>query len=247
MPDAFLITLVARQAPAPGLRLLRFARADGQPLAHQPGQFIQLHLAAADGSEHRRSYSLSGRSDRPLPDGQFEVALSRVPDGLASTQLEALPLGGQVMASGPLGRFVLEARDQPGRCLLLATGTGVSPFRAMLPALRQRLQAGTRVLLLHGARTAAELPYAEEFAELAAAAPGFSYQPCLSRQWPVDLPGAFHGYVQDALAAHAPDPASDIAWLCGNPGMVDAAFATLRAAGFGMARIRREKYLSLAG
>lgn len=243
MPETFEIVLTERLAPAPGLRLLRFARADGLPLVHRPGQFIQLHLAAADGSVQRRSYSLSGRSDLPLPGQQFEFALSPVPGGLASEVLEALPPGGTLAASGPQGRFVLEERDQPARLMLLATGTGVSPFRAMLPDLCQRLAGGARVVLLHGARSEQTLPYAAEFAALAARQPGFDYRPCLSRQWPASLPGAQRGYVQDGLAALAPDPATDMAWLCGNPGMVDAGFAALRAAGFGMARIRREKYL----
>lgn len=244
MPETFDIVLAGRQAPAPGLRLLRFARADGMPLGHRPGQFIQLHLAAADGSVQRRSYSLSDRADQPLAGNQFEFALSRRPGGLASEALEQLPLGGVLAASGPQGRFLLEPRDAPARLLLLATGTGVSPFRAMLPELVRRLAGGAQVVLLHGARSEDMLPYAAEFAALAAQQPGFAYRPCLSRQWPASLPGAQPGYVQDALAALAPDPAADMAWLCGNPGMVDAGFAALRAAGFGMARIRREKYLA---
>ena len=49
---------------------------------------------------------------------------------------------------------------------------------------------------------------------------------------------AQHG---DALGL---DPASDIVYLCGNPGMIDDAYALLKAAGFGVQQVRREKYLS---
>ena len=243
----FDITLIARQQPSPGLLLLRFARADGQPFVHQAGQFIQLNLVDAQGQPQRRSYSLSTRSDHGLGAEQFECAISLVPGGLASTTLAHLPPGGSLSASGPLGRFVLPAAEHNRRYLLLATGTGVSPYRGMLPQLAAAIGRGQQVVLLHGARTLAELPYVDEFMELAAARPGFVYLPCLSRQWPVDLPGAVQGHVQQHLAGLAPDPANDIAYLCGNPGMVDAGFAALRAAGFGMPRIRREKYLSQAG
>ena len=42
----------------------------------------------------------------------------------------------------------------------------------------------------------------------------------------------------------APDPARDIAYLCGNPDMVDQAFALLKDAGLAVKDIRREKYVS---
>lgn len=241
---AFDILLTGREQLAPNLLILRFARADGQPLLHQPGQFIQLNLVDAQGNAQRRSYSLSSRSDRPLSDHQFELAISLVPGGLAAGQLASALPGSVFSATGPLGRFVLPASDRNGRYLLLATGTGVSPYRGMLPQLMARMQDGVQVVLLHGARSAAELLYANEFVQLAAQQPRFRYLPCLSRQWPVDLPGAVQGHVQQQLAALAPDPGNDIAYLCGNPGMVDAGFAALRGAGFGMPRLRREKYLS---
>lgn len=53
-----------------------------------------------------------------------------------------------------------------------------------------------------------------------------------------------HGYVQNALAELAPDAATDIAYLCGNPDMVDACFEALKDAGLPIPQIRREKYVS---
>jgi NAD(P)H-flavin reductase len=57
-------------------------------------------------------------------------------------------------------------------------------------------------------------------------------------------PDARHGYVQNQLAEFAPDPANDIAYLCGNPNMVDACFEALKAFGLPVPQIRREKYVS---
>jgi NAD(P)H-flavin reductase len=53
-----------------------------------------------------------------------------------------------------------------------------------------------------------------------------------------------HGYVQNVLPELAPDPASDIAYLCGNPDMVDASFEALKGNGLPVPMIRREKYVS---
>ena len=50
--------------------------------------------------------------------------------------------------------------------------------------------------------------------------------------------------VQQQLAEIAPDPARDIAYLCGNPDMVDTCVEALKQAGLPMPQIRREKYVS---
>ena len=61
------------------------------------------------------------------------------------------------------------------------------------------------------------------------------------------LPGAEvrHGYVQNFLGEVAPRAEGDIAYLCGNPNMVDAGVEALKGFGLPMKHIRREKYVSL--
>jgi ferredoxin-NADP reductase len=56
--------------------------------------------------------------------------------------------------------------------------------------------------------------------------------------------GDIHGRVQVALAALKPDPANDIAYLCGNPDMVDETFNLLKEIGLPVPQVRREKYIS---
>ena len=50
--------------------------------------------------------------------------------------------------------------------------------------------------------------------------------------------------MQNVLPELAPDPATDIAYLCGNPDIVDASFEALKAIGLPVPMIRREKYVS---
>ena len=65
----------------------------------------------------------------------------------------------------------------------MATGTGVTPYRAMLPRFEKLLAAGDReVVLLYGARNETELLYGEEFEAFAQSHPGFTFHGCLSRQ-----------------------------------------------------------------
>ena len=232
---------------APSVRHLDFVRDDGLPLDFVPGQFIQVHFNLADGAPSKRSYSLATIHDHALGPGEsVQIAVSYVPGGAATALFAALDEGQQIQASGPYGRFCLGAADQNRRYLLIGTGTGVTPYRAMLPQLAQLMAARElEVVLLFGARTPEELIYGEDFAAFAAAHPRFRFVPCFSRE----LPEAPHvdvrrGYVQQALAEFAPDPATDIAYLCGNPNMVDSAFEVLKAAGLPIPAIRREKYVS---
>ncbi len=49
---------------------------------------------------------------------------------------------------------------------------------------------------------------------------------------------------EEQLAELAPNGAHDIAYLCGNPNMVDACFEALKEFGLSVHHIRREKYVS---
>ena len=239
--------LIGRRMLAPSVGHYQFVRDDGQPLDFVPGQFIQVHFRYADGTPAKRSYSLATIHDHALGPGEaVEIAVSYVPGGAATALFEGLPEGGHVEASGPFGRFCLMPGDRNARYLLIATGTGVTPYRSMLPQLRSLMaERGVEVVLLQGARTPAELLYGDEFRAFADAHPGFRYVPCLSRELPPDPhPDVRHGYVQQHLGAFAPDAARDIAYLCGNPDMVDACFEALKEFGLPVPQIRREKYVS---
>jgi ferredoxin-NADP reductase len=247
----FPLRLTARRMIAPTVAHLSFLRDDGEPLPCIPGQFVQIHFQYADGSAARRSYSIAiGREPDAAPDGRVEIAVSYVPGGAATALFEALAIGATVDASGPFGRFCLYPNDANRRYLLIGTGTGITPYRAMLPQLeRQMAERGVEVVLLQGARTPAELLYGDEFRAFAQAHPRFRYLPCLSRELPaagspLAHPDVRHGYVQNVLPELAPDPASDIAYLCGNPDMVDASFEALKGNGLPVPMIRREKYVS---
>jgi len=232
---------------APSVGHYVFARDDGQPFAFTAGQFLQMHFDYADGTATRRSYSLANvRAPDATADPQVEIAVSYVPGGAATALFEGLEIGETIQASGPFGRFCLQPGDQNARYVLIATGTGVTPYRSMLPALDALMSTrGVEVVLLQGARTVQEMLYHDEFRAFADAHPGFRYLPCLSRGLPGQAhPEMRHGYVQQVLPEIAPDPARDIAYLCGNPDMVDACFEALKEAGLPVPQIRREKYVS---
>jgi ferredoxin-NADP reductase len=246
MSDHFELRLTRAHMLAPTVRHLAFERVGGDALRFIPGQFLQVHFERG-GLPLRRSYSIATKhGDTANPAEDAEIAVSYVDGGAATSIFQAMQPGDTIQASGPYGRFCLADSDKNARYLLIGTGTGVTPYRAMLPLLERLIPVrGIEVVLLFGARAPQELLYGEEFRAFAERVPGFRFMPCLSREGSADPhPDERRGYVQHALAELAPDPQRDIAYLCGNPNMVDACFEALKAAGLSIPHIRREKYVS---
>ena len=239
--ERFNFVLQQSRMVTPRVLQMSFRREDGKPFGYVPGQFITLHLPF-ENMELRRSYSvatLPGSSD------DVQIAVTHVDSGRATGILFDLKRGAKVAATGPFGRFVLR-EDPPSRYLLIATGTGVSPYRAMLPQLKVLLAEKTHTaVLMLGVRGPDELLFGEDFLAFAAENPGFQFIGSLSRR--LSDPALSHerkGYVQEHLMELNPDPKRDIVYLCGNPDMIDTSVERLKALGFDNPNLRREKYVS---
>lgn len=217
---------------------------EGRPFSYIPGQFVTLHLP--DGSDElRRSYSIAVP---PREDKTIALAVGEVPSGRATRILFGVRPGDRLRASGPFGRFILREDETLPRLYLVGTGTGIAPYRTMLPGIERFLARDPerrRVSVLLGVRSPEERLYGDEFRAFAAARPGFTFLSCQSRSLS-DPPEADErrGYVQKVLAELAPDPAESVVYLCGNPGMIDEATELLKSRGFPLVNIRREKYVS---
>ena len=209
-----------------------------------PGQFISVHFDK-DGSELKRSYSIA---TIPTKTDLIEFAASFVEGGPGSEYLFNLQPGDELKISGPAGRLLLMPEaEQPKRLILVATGTGVTPYRAMLPELKKRIeQTDLKVVQLLGVRSQEHVLYAQDFIDCAKQHENYDYLVYYSREYP-QTPESYErkGYVQTAFDNDiAVDPEQDMIYLCGNPDMIDQAFALLKEKGFTPKNVRREKYIS---
>lgn len=234
----FPLIVVGADMITPSTLCLSFERSDGEAFEYTAGQFINIHFEA-DGQEVHRSYSIAN----PPGEENIQIAISPVKGGRATELLFGLKPGDSINASGPYGRFILRA-DEPCHYILAATGTGITPYRAMLPALRERLAAGFTVDILLGIWRREEALFADDFVAFCNENQGAAFHACYSREMP-EQPESWEGegHVQIHVAALDPRPANDIVYLCGNPNMIDEAMEMLKAREFPTRHLRREKYL----
>ena len=238
----FELKLNSTRLLTPTVLHLAFSRVDGQVLEFIPGQFITFLLPTEDGKIARRSYSIANTPQS----SNIEIAVSPVEGGIATRVLFNLKPAEVLMSSGPFGRLILPTENHPKKIVLAATGTGVSPYRAMLPQIQNILKQSPDVkfTLLLGVQYRKDLLYAEDFIAFAKQYPQFQFRAYLSREELLIENYEYKGYLQQAFTELNLDIANDLVYLCGNPNMIDDAFAQLTEAGFPTPHIKREKYLS---
>ncbi len=237
------VILKEKRELAPNTLELTYIREDGAPISYLPGQFFSIDFKH-QGEEKSRSYSAAGRVADLKNNREFCFAITAVANGAASSYFFNANPGDQAKMSGPFGALVLPRTD-PLRYLLIGTGTGVAPYRAMLPELEQRMTQNPQlqVALVMGVRSPQELIYGAEFTALAKDYPGFSFHACYSQRMP-EVPQAHEheGRVNRLYEQLAVDPQRDMAYLCGNPDMVDESGAWFLERDFSVKNLKREKY-----
>ena len=232
----FTIRLV-NSAPLTGVtRHLEFEVPGTERFGFVAGQWLSLR-AQHNGNEITRAYSLASP---PVGNNRFAFCLSRVQDGFMSNYLCALEPGAEVTASGPFGDFIL--RPPLRDTILIATGTGIAPFRSMLHALfaEPARHAEHQFWLIFGSRYESDIYYHAEFQRLAAQHPNFTYLPTLSRgaaEWQ-----GLRGYVQEQVRPLAEGHGDRHAYICGLDKMVTANRELLKNLGWDRKAIRYEKY-----
>jgi ferredoxin-NADP reductase len=217
---------------APEIRHFVFEVPETPQFAFIPGQWVSVE-ELVDGESITRAYSIASP-----PDGnRFELCLNRVQNGHLSPYLFTLDPGDTVEMRGPFGTFIL--REPPNESVLVATGTGIAPFRAMLPA-RLAKDSSQQITLLFGVRHEGSLLYRAEFEALERAHANFRFWPTLTRPEPgwSGRTGRIQQHLEEAVGERRD---CDV-YICGLRAMVDETRALLRTLGFDRKRMIYEKY-----
>ena len=203
------------------------------------GQFVMIGLQV-DGRPLMRAYSIASANWEE----QLEFFSIKVANGPLTSRLQHIRPGDTILVSRkPTGTLLLSDL-RPGRNLyLLATGTGLAPFLALVkdPEAYERFDT---IVLTHGVRGAADLAYADyirnelprhEFLGEQIARK-LRYYPAVSRE-PFERQGRLttlmeSGRMADELGLPPLDPATDRAMICGSPQMLADFRRILDARGF---------------
>jgi benzoyl-CoA 2,3-epoxidase subunit A len=191
-------------------------------------------------AHHARQYSVASPRNGERPGyNNVSLTIKRVLEdhqgqpvrGVASNYMCDLQVGDKVQVMGPFGASFLMPNHPKSHIVMICTGTGSAPMRAMTE-WRRRLRAsgkfeGGKLLLFFGARTKEELPYFGPLQNLPKDFIDIHF--AFSR-----TPGEPKKYVQDAMRERAADlatllvDANSYFYVCGLKAMEEGVVFALR-------------------
>ncbi len=222
----YTVPVVAAWDETPHLRGVRLDLTSLRRHHERPGQLLRMRLPGGEVGHFALATAPAPHGSEAQ--GDVELLLRR---GSAPVDelIAALGPGAKVEVSAPFGPgFPIEAAN--GRpVLMVATGSGITPLRALLHDFLARRGDLGQIALFYGQRVPEDFPYASEHAAWRKA--GLDLRLVCSRAGP-SWTGE-RGYVQDALArelaSHAL-PSNTVAYLCGVDKMEIAVRELLAAA-----------------
>jgi Na+-transporting NADH:ubiquinone oxidoreductase subunit F len=210
------------------IKQLRIALVEPESIEFSPGQYIQLQAPAYKGNPEAvyRAYSMSSVPSDP---GAVETIIRLVPGGICTTWVfNILSEGDEVLLSGPYGDFHLS--DSDAEMIWIAGGSGMAPFWSMLRYMAEN-NIRRKCTYFFGAVGKDDLFLLDELHKFEAELDWFTFVPALSGQDQGD-DGTFEtGLITEVVDRHIGDASQAEAYLCGSPGMIDAAVKVLRDKG----------------
>ncbi|HYB25838.1 MAG TPA: ferredoxin reductase [Solirubrobacteraceae bacterium] len=204
---------------------------------HQAGQHVDIRLTAEDGYQAERSYSIASGPEDP----HLVLTVERLEDGEVSPYLtDVLMPGDELELRGPIGGYFVWEESLGGPLLLVAGGSGVAPFRAMLRH-ESAVHSSVPTRLLYSSRSLEDLIYREEL--LDGAYGGVEVQVALTREWPDGWSG-HRGRIDAELlerVAWAPSE-RPLTYICGPTAFVETAAQSLVGQGHDPRRVRTERF-----
>ena len=185
---------------------------------YRAGQYVEFILR----DSARRSYSMATAPSLLGTPPSIELHLRHMPGGKFTDSVFSTMKERDILRiEGPFGSFFLrEDSDKP--LVLLASGTGFAPIKAIVDEMR--IKGDLRPIRLYwGCRHRGDLYQHAWAVEAAATMPQLQYVPVLSEARPQDAWQGRVGFVHQAVMADLPDLSGHAVYACGAPVMVSAA------------------------
>ena len=182
---------------------------------YRAGQYLDVLLR--DGA--RRSYSMA---NAPHTGPALELHIRHMPGGrFTDLVFGSMKERDIVRIEGPMGSFFLrEDSDKP--VVLLASGTGFAPIKALIEHMQER-QITRPATLFWGGRRPHDLYMDDWVRAQCAVMPSLSYVPVVSDALPEDNWQGRTGFVHQAVLEDIPDLSGFQVYACGAPVVVESA------------------------
>jgi ferredoxin-NADP reductase len=204
---------------------------------------VDIRLTGEDGYQAQRSYSIASAPE----DDRVVLTVERLDDGEVSPFLvDELRTSDELELRGPVGGYFVWEAACGGPLLLVAGGSGVAPFRAML---RHHGASGSAapVRLLYSARSLGDVIYRDELMRLAENGE-IDVRFTLTREQPAGWRGYRRRIDQELLADIAwPPKERPLVYVCGPTNFVETAATALVTLGHEPGRIRLERFGGTGG
>lgn len=190
-------------------------------LQYHPGQYMAIILR--DGAQ--RDYSMANAPHLVRSNGGpplIDLHIRHTPGGKFTDHVfQAMREKEILRLEGPYGSAWLRD-DSDAPIILLASGTGFAPIKAMIEHLH--FTHSTRQAMLYwGGRRPRDLYMQDWVHQRLAEMPNLQYVPVVSDALPQDNWQGRTGFVHLAVLQDFPDLSGHQVYACGTPGMVDAA------------------------
>lgn len=237
--DDVLVCRAVRKV-TPTVKTFVFAPRTPQLFRFRAGQHL-IFAFDIDGQEVLRSYTLSSPPSRP---NTVSITVRRRPEGMVSEWLHDRLIPGMTVrgVSEPLGEFTIA--DHPAdRYLMLAGGSGITPFLSMLREMHDEA-ANADVVLIHAAHTPADLIHPHELTELSIAIPDVRIVLVPSDVGEDPDWSGHSGRVSAAmLAVITPDLADRVVLTCGPEAFMVDLHHQLALSGCNLTDLHRESFV----
>jgi NAD(P)H-flavin reductase len=209
---SYTLTCLSKKLIAKDVYELKFSKPEG--LIWKPGQYLLFDIPLIENPTDIQTRAFSIASTAEEPELLFVIRL--LPGGRASRWVEEVAKEGtEVRVQGPFGRLIIDPTLQT-RYIFAGTSTGVAPFRTHIVSLLQA-QNPSRVDLVFGVRTEADIFWKEEFEALAQKHPALFLHITLSQPSP-EWQG-HTGRIQSVLEKLIKEATGVKLYACGNPQM----------------------------
>jgi glycine betaine catabolism B len=235
-PASLDLNIVDIIEETPTAKTLRLASGGYLP-PFQAGQYLSVSVEIG-GVRTGRAYSISSP---PNQSGFYDITVRKVDGGFVSNYLlDDAAVGQHVRTSGPSGNFFFHPILHDRAMVMIAGGSGITPFMSMI---REIVQCGLdrEVYLFYGNRSDGDIIFHDELAEISSKFRNIRYIPVIEK--PSKKYKGLTGYISsDVIKKEVKDISGKTFYLCGPPAMYDFCLPQLDGLKIPNKKIRREMY-----